>query len=220
MEEKQEYRKIYKTLRSGMTRHDVDSLSARICSHILESGLYSFAQYIYAYYPLDCEADVRLVAQTAWQDGKHVAFPKVSGDEMDFFEVTDFGQLAEGTYGILEPAEGCMPVNWLKEGRDPSGREPESSLLVLIPGVAFDWQGTRMGRGKGYYDRYFADLKGLNDSMSDNNLRGASVDAPLRVNLLGVAYACQIADRLPAERHDLRVSYVVTERGIISFDQS
>ncbi len=209
-----------------MSRRDVDSESAQICGHILDSEMYRGAQYIYAYYPLGNEVDVRLVAQTAWQEGKHVAFPKVFGDDMRFFEVTDFGQLAEGAFGVMEPDEdaGAIPVDWMSETGGNSilpGREPKSRLLVLVPGIAFDMQGNRMGHGKGYYDRYFAQLTGSDDSTSGNNsLRGASVDAPRRVSLLGVAYSCQIAERLPAEKYDLTVPCLVMEKGIFLSDQS
>ncbi len=217
MTEKNELRNIYKTRRNGMSRHDTAPLSARICAALIGSDLFLDAAYLYAYYPLGSEADVRLIAQTAWQEGKHVAFPKVCGEKMRYFEVTDFGQLAEGTFGVMEPVEeaGAVPVDWRVESA-------ASPLLVLVPGIAFDMAGNRMGYGKGYYDRHFADCAGP-QSTSDAAGRGKadSADTASRngtdaaVILVGVAYASQVAERrLPAEAHDLVVSYLVTEEGI------
>ncbi len=226
MSEKQEFRKIYQTRRSGMSRQDVDALSAQICAQITGSALFGGAQYLYAYCPVDGEADIRLAVQTAWQEGKHVAFPQVCGDKMRFLEVKDFGQFAEGAFGIPEPVEaaGAVPVDWLEEGAEPSGRAIGSRLLVLAPGVAFDRQGTRMGRGKGYYDRSFADQAVRQVAAAEeagpqgtgaSGACGTAGAAPRGVTLLGIAYASQVADQIPAEAHDLIVPYLVTENGIL-----
>ncbi len=146
MMSKKEIRKKYKELRERMSLSEVKKLSGQICENLQESSLFSEAQYIYAYYPLGNEADIRPVIETAWRDGKRVAFPKVFGETMRFFEVKSFGQLFPGTFGVMEPEESC-PVDWEKP-------------LVFTPGVAFDRKGNRMGFGKGYYDRYFESRPG------------------------------------------------------------
>lgn len=138
---KQELRKKYKELRGQMKPEEVKSLSGLICRNLMESHLFLDTQYIYAYYPLGNEVDICPVIEEAWKLEKRVAFPKVFGDEMFFFEIKDFHQLSEGSFGVMEPEESC-PVDWEKP-------------LVLTPGVAFDRNGNRMGYGKGYYDRYF-----------------------------------------------------------------
>ncbi len=191
-----------------MSRRDTEPLSAQITAHLIDSALFRGAQYLYAYYPLGNEADVRLAAQTAWQEGKRVAFPKVSGDAMRFFEVTGFGQLAEGTFGVMEPVEtaGALPAGWQKD------------LLVLVPGVAFDRQGNRIGYGKGYYDRYFAEYAAASPGATQYDAASSGVTqydaASSGVTLVGVAYESQVADCLPAKPYDLTVSYLVTEKGI------
>ena len=116
-------------------------MSKPVCEHILTSNFYCQSQYIYAYYPLGNEVDIRPVIEKAWKDGKHVAFPKVFGKQMTYFEVSGFEQLHPGTFHVMEPEE-TLPVEWEK-------------ALVLTPGVAFDRDRNRMGYGGGYYDRYF-----------------------------------------------------------------
>lgn len=125
----------------------VEALSARICENIIRSRLFESAHVLYAYYPLGNEADVRPVVLEAWQRGKRVAFPKVFGEEMRFFEVSGFEELSAGAFGVMEPPEE-HPVDW-RRGQ---------SALVLTPGVAFDRGVNRMGFGKGYYDRHFSGL--------------------------------------------------------------
>ena len=142
MSQKQEIRKFYRKLRDDMSSEEVKEKSELICRRILKSSLYREADKIYVYDPLGNEADLRPVIADAWQSRKRVAFPKVFGDEMRFFEVTDFSFLHPGTFGVREPEE-TTAVCW-------------QNVLVLTPGVSFDRSGHRIGYGKGYYDRYFS----------------------------------------------------------------
>ncbi len=199
-EEKESVRNAYREKRDEMDRGQAETLSSNICAHLTVSDLFAQAEYIYAYAPLGNEADIRPAVETAWHQGKRVAFPKVFGEEMRFFEVTDFAQLEEGAFGIMEPSEaaGAEPVDWRAPESRCGGKgsdAPAEMLLVLVPGVAFDHSGHRLGFGKGYYDRHFAASGGA-------------------VTLLGVAYAFQIAEALPTELHDLRVSHLLTEGGL------
>ncbi|MCC8065802.1 MAG: 5-formyltetrahydrofolate cyclo-ligase [Lachnospiraceae bacterium] len=189
MTEKQNVRDHYKQLRNEMSQGQVETLSLKICEHLISSDLFLQAEYLYAYAPLGNEVDIRPVVEAAWQQGKQVAFPKVFGEEMRYFEVTSFSQLKEGTFHVMEPEEsaGAAPVDW----------RGERGLLVLVPGVAFDRKGNRMGYGKGYYDRHFADL-----------------DTSQGESFTGVAYELQIAERLPTEDFDLSVTSLVTELGM------
>ncbi|MCD8208106.1 MAG: 5-formyltetrahydrofolate cyclo-ligase [Bacteroidales bacterium] len=199
-ENKESVRNAYREKRDAMDRGQVETLSSKICAHLTASDLFAQAEYLYAYAPLGNEADIRPAVEAAWQQGKRIAFPKVFGEEMRFFEVTDFAQLEEGAFGIMEPSEtaGAVPVDWrVSENRcgGEGSDAPAEPLLVLVPGVAFDHSGHRLGFGKGYYDRHFA-------------------ACGKETMLLGVAYAFQIAEALPVELHDLRVSHLLTEDGI------
>lgn len=182
---KKEIRKKYKTMRDQMDQREVRTLSERICEHIINLDDFSKAEYIYAYYPLGNEADIRAAVEEAWRLGKRVAFPKVFGDEMRFFEIDDFSHLHPGTFGVMEPEEN-QPADW-------------QQVLILVPGVAFDMTGNRMGFGKGYYDRYLEQM-------------------PEAVTV-GIAYGLQIAEYIPTEPTDVRLNYVVTEEDIRKIDK-
>ena len=122
----------------------------------------------------------------AFQSGKRVALPRVRTDEaarrLDFYEVASLEKcLTQGVFGILEP--------------DPAKTrliEPANIDCILVPGVAFDNAGRRLGRGKGYYDRF---------------LGGAARNAAK----IGLAFSFQLIERVPAEAHDQRVDEVITD---------
>ena len=130
--------------------------------------------------PLNDEVQIAPLADLLAQDYR-VVLPRV-GDradgtpEMEFFDYAP-QTMASGAYGIIEP-----------QGGEPC-RAEEIDLMV-VPGVAFTREGVRLGRGKGYYDRY----------LSHEGFRAYTV---------GVCYACQLLQELPAEEHDRRVDIVV-----------
>ncbi len=226
MEEKKELRVYYRKLRDGMDRGQAEALSSKLCGHLLASDAYAKAAYLYAYSSLGSEADVYPFVAAAWQQGRHVAFPKVHGEEMRYYEITAFSQLKPGAFGILEPSEdrGAVPVDWREEtnrppekdrGSDPAlltERTEAGALLVLVPGVAFDRRGHRLGFGKGYYDRHFSAYAGDKTDAAHEAQESAGSDASCI--LLGVAYSFQIAASLPFEPHDLFVSHLLTEEGL------
>ena len=106
-----------------------------------------------------------------------VVVPRVEGDEMEFYDLAS-GALAEGTFGIMEPQSG-EPI------------ESRKIDVMVVPGVAFTPSGDRLGRGKGFYDRY----------LSREGFRAYCV---------GVCYPHQVVDELPVEPHDRRMDEVVS----------
>ena len=113
------------------------------------------------------------------------ALPRVSGSNMQF-HVRDPALLSPNRWGILEPAAHAPQV-------------PLAEMdLLLIPLVAYDESGTRLGMGGGYYDRYLAQ----------------DLPKPRRI---GVAFACQQHARLPCEAWDMPLHAVVTEHGVLDF---
>ena len=112
-----------------------------------------------------------------WASTRRVVLPRVGGDAMRFYACRP-DALVFGAFGILEP-QGERPC--------PAGEID----LVVCPGVAFTADGRRLGRGRGYYDRY----------LGDPAFRGFRV---------GVCYAHQLVDDLPVEPHDVRMDRVIT----------
>ena len=112
-----------------------------------------------------------------WASTRRVVLPRVEGDAMRFYACRP-DALVFGAFGILEP-QGERPC--------PAG----AIDLVVCPGVAFTADGGRLGRGRGYYDRY----------LGDPVFRGFRV---------GVCYAHQLVDDLPVEPHDVRMDRVIT----------
>lgn len=106
-----------------------------------------------------------------------VVVPRVEGDEMEFYDLAS-GALAEGAFGIMEPQCG-EPI------------EPRKIDVMVVPGVAFTPSGDRLGRGKGFYDRY----------LSREGFRAYCV---------GVCYPHQVVDELPVEPHDRRMDEVIS----------
>ena len=223
-ENKKEFRMIYKKLRAQQDKGLAAENSKRICSNIIRSEAFKAAKYIFAYYPLEHEADIRMAARYARELGKTTAFPRVSGDDMDFFRVCGFEELKKGSFGVMEPDAGgekLVPSHMIKKaeygGAPASGdgcpgeshggasedtfRKNEiidaADVLVIVPGLAFDRSGNRLGYGKGYYDKYFAVHTGC--------------------ILMGASFDLQIADRIPAMEHDLKMDMIISQSGIFSF---
>ncbi len=154
MEKIPDYRKKHAEIRNGMSAAEAKMCSEKICSYLLEADWYLKTDVIFSYCPLGKEVSLSNFHQRVWADGKVLALPRVEGDGMEFYEVRGEEELAEGSYHILEPKEGCKKVI----PSDYSGRDTASTarLAVLVPGVVFDEKGNRFGHGMGYYDRYFA----------------------------------------------------------------
>ena len=186
METKRQIREKYKKIRENLSKEEVMDYSEKICEMIGKSTFYQKAEQIGCYYPLGKEVSLIPLVQKAWADGKVTLFPKVVGEDMFFYPITDFSQLEEGYFHVMEPDEAlCQMADW-KFAQD-------EKTVILTPGVAFDKTGGRMGYGKGFYDRFFAKYP--------NCVR------------IGVCYEAQIADHLILESHDRRLQYITTEQG-------
>ena len=117
---------------------------------------------------------VAFIEQLSSQN-KRVLVPRIEGEEMEFYDIADGVKV--GAFEIMEPV-AATPI------------EPSEIDVMIVPGVAFTTDGYRLGRGKGFYDRY----------LSRNGFRAYTI---------GVCYHCQLVKELPAESHDKRVELVV-----------
>lgn len=152
-----------------------DTASAAIREHLRQSPLWAAARVIYGFWPLSSEPDWLGPDRPA---DKELAFPRTSSFGLAFFAEQE---LLPGPFGALEPA-GDIPAP-----------PPD---LVLVPGLAFDGGGFRLGRGGGFYDRFLETLPSPGPA------------------LCGVCFSCQIVPAIPRESHDARLSFLVTEKGL------
>ncbi len=168
------------------------SLTEEYCGHpsmLIQQALLSWTSYqcsscIIAYVPIHNEVDTSLLVQHALHSGRMVALPAVVGREMVFRAVQPGCALRRGAFGIPEPPADARLLN------------PADADLVLLPGVAFDLQGHRIGYGKGFYDKTVHSMEGQG-------------------KLVGLCYDFQIVEKIPGQMHDVKMDRIVTEQRVI-----
>ncbi len=141
--DKNTLRKHIKEQKRAMTEQQIVAASEKLGGLFAASDAYQNAKTIYGYLPYNQEVRTIPMLQRALQDGKQVAVPKCYGDEMRFIYLTDFSQVEKGYCGIPEPIAD-EPI------------ADDRTALVLMPGLAFDQEGHRIGYGGGFYDKFLA----------------------------------------------------------------
>ena len=140
---KKELRKAIREQKRAMTEAQIREKSEKLARLFLESAEYRTAGSIYGYLSYNQEVRTLPILEQALRDGKRVAVPKCYGDEMRFIWLTDLTATEKNPMGIPEPVDD-IPV------------ADDETALVLMPGVAFDREGHRIGYGGGYYDKFLA----------------------------------------------------------------
>lgn len=141
--DKTQLRKLIREKKRAMTPAQIEQASAELAELFYASDFYKHATTVYGYLPYNQEVRTVPMLERALADGKKVAVPKVYGDEMKFIYLTDLTQVACGYAGIPEPIAD-----------EPVADNP--TALVLMPGLAFDKEGHRIGYGGGFYDKFLA----------------------------------------------------------------
>lgn len=174
--DKKELRKTIRERKRAMTEEEIVSRSEKLGQLFAQSDAYKAAKTIYGYLPYNQEVRTVPMLEQALRDGKRVAVPKVYGDEMKFLYLDDLTQVSKGYAGIPEPiADGPLA--------------DDVTALVLMPGLAFDPQGHRIGYGGGFYDKFLA----------------AEPNHPT----LALCYEFQMLPELHTEEHDIPVDTVL-----------
>ncbi|MBM4071089.1 MAG: 5-formyltetrahydrofolate cyclo-ligase [Planctomycetes bacterium] len=165
-----------------------DELSRRICQTFMSLPEYRAADTVMFYVDVRSEVRTRDSLPDALASGKRIVVPYCVDKELELFLLSDMAELAIGMYKILEPR---------KELRDLPDKKvkPEQLDLVMVPGVAFDRGGGRMGHGFGYYDKL---------------LQHARPDAPL----VALAFECQLFPAIPTQDHDVYMDKIITEQAV------
>ena len=141
--DKKELRSHIRQQKRAMTPAQIEEKSTALGKLFLQSELYRNAASIYFYLPYNQEVRTVPMVEQALSDGKRVAVPKCYDDEMRFIWLTDLSEVAPGYCNIPEPIADAPVAD------DPTA-------LVLMPGLAFDAQGHRIGYGGGFYDKFLA----------------------------------------------------------------
>jgi 5-formyltetrahydrofolate cyclo-ligase len=176
-----------KTRLMQISREQCVQKSKQLCEHVVGSKAYREAAVVMAFLSLPHEVDTTPIILHAWQCGKTVAVPKVSWEQRHMIPV-ELTSLETGLQadkmGLRNPVNGT-PV-------------PHEEIdLVLTPGLGFDREGNRLGRGGAYYDRFFSTHK-------------------LKALRWGIAFSEQLCDAVAHDDNDVPVHAVVTEHGILT----
>lgn len=183
MNEKTKLRQRYKQIRASMTNEDVASKSNAMCDIFLSSEMYTNAGCIMLYMPLGKEADTSSIINRAYVDGKKVIFPATDSDTgiiTPIYADRD-AKFSKGAFSVMEP--DCIEI-----------AEVGDIDLILVPGIAFDRSGHRIGFGKGCYDRLLSGYNGIK---------------------IGFCYSEQICENIPFDEFDVCMDYLITEDEII-----
>jgi 5-formyltetrahydrofolate cyclo-ligase len=165
-----------------MSESTKTELSKDVQSRVLKSAKFESSLSLGAYFAFGSEVRTDAIIDEALRLGKKVSLPKVEGEMIRFYEFSDRKNLVSGKFGIMEPQ---------------SSKEITDIDLIIVPGVAFDKEGYRLGYGKAYYDKYLSNISAYS---------------------IGLAYSFQVTDGFHRDPHDRKVDALATEKSLISFD--
>lgn len=183
---KDSLRKILAQQRDSISYENKIIYDKKIFDFLIHSDFYISSKIIFIYVSFKNEVYTHKMIDYLLKSGKIVCVPKVISKEkgMKAVQIKDFYELKSGKYGILEPENlGNIIL-------------PQNVELAIIPGLAFDLKGGRLGYGGGYYDRFLRLMK-------DNAFK------------YGLGYFMQIVDKVPEEPWDVRLNGIITEKKII-----
>ena len=180
---KNEIRNRYKELRRGISETEVREMSRLAAQVFLDSDLYKNSRIIMLYIPLRNETDTKDIIKKAFEDGKVLVFPiteRENGEITPYFAEKDT-VFKKGNFSVFEPCDTQMA-------------DPEKIDVVIVPGIAFDKSGNRIGFGKGCYDKFLKSTKAVR---------------------IGYCYEAQLCEEIPADGLDERMDWIITEKGLI-----
>jgi 5-formyltetrahydrofolate cyclo-ligase len=158
-----------------------------IRSHLEAWADFARVSEVVAYAALGDEVDVSPVCELARDHRKPVLLPRIANEDLEFAAVDADEELLSGRLGIREPPASC-PARRLADG-----------AIVLVPGLAFDRAGGRLGRGAGYYDRALARIAA----------------STARAIFVGIGFPAQVIERVPMARHDVKMHGILTEQALV-----
>jgi 5-formyltetrahydrofolate cyclo-ligase len=183
---KYEIRQEILRIRNSLSETEIVNRSNIISNKVLSSKEFKKAQSIGTYYPIRSEVKTFEIIKHSLATKKTIGLPRIiDSNRIEFFKIMENSfediKLTKGKYGIVENLMSDSII--------------EEMDLLIIPGVAFDLQGNRIGYGKGYYDRFLSTRK-LN-------------------YIIGLAFENQIIEKIPTTEYDIPVHVLFTEKRII-----
>ena len=182
-EQKNALREKYKQIRKEMPADMKKVRDEKILYKLTSLPVYKNCETVLTYVSTPIEVDTRMLIEKALSDGKKVAVPKcIKGTrDMEFYLINSFDDLEEGSFSVLEPVpEKCVPLKKINKA------------ICIVPALAYDRYGYRLGYGKGYYDRFLSAHK--------------------NVFKIGFGYCCCTETKLNHGRYDIPVDFLVTEK--------
>lgn len=158
-----------------LTELEKESAAAEVFERLEKTAAFMLADRILMYHSLPDELSTRTFLKK-WGSRKHFYLPRVNGVNLEILPYEE-SRLELGAFHIEEPTGDNIA-------------DPEEIELVVVPAVAYDRRGNRLGRGKGFYDRFLASTKATK---------------------IGVGYEFQLLDEIPAEAHDVPMDMVITQ---------
>jgi 5-formyltetrahydrofolate cyclo-ligase len=164
--------------RNKLNSLEIAKKSKSIQEFVINSKEFRQAKVVGAYFAFGSEVNTELIIEQAKTLVKKIALPRVEEDKITFYELSSIKSLIRGRFGIMEPPPS-VPIS-------------EIDILV-VPGIAFDKTGNRLGYGKGYYDRLMSGKQTFS---------------------IGLAYSFQLLENLPYDRYDKRLDAIASEDGL------
>jgi 5-formyltetrahydrofolate cyclo-ligase len=172
--------------RNALTEQECLHLSRAIQARALELPAYQTSRSVVLYSAIDNEVSTEDILDHALISGRKVFYPRTAPDGGgELIGIDSSRDLCAGRYGIREPS-----------GAERLSKHDCEGLVIVVPGLAFDLTGNRLGRGKGWYDRVLAQLED-------------------RGTVVGLAYDCQIVEKVPVKPWDRKVHFIVTENKVV-----
>jgi 5-formyltetrahydrofolate cyclo-ligase len=191
----------------NLSPRQVDQKSGRIFDQLVSLPCFTVAGQVLVYISIDAEVDTGRIIRAAGQAGKQVFAPRITGSDLVFHLIPESAAgLERNRFGIPEPPAGRPLFNPNAAGSDALDRAGTSEagrgrVLVITPGLAFDRVKNRLGRGRGYYDRFIRHLR-------EDTAGGCTI--------VGICFAEQMVDRVPVGNGDIPMDMVITDGEVIS----
>jgi 5-formyltetrahydrofolate cyclo-ligase len=183
---KAKVRELTRSERDSLSLAAIRTKSDRIQEKFITLKEFEQCKVLASYYPFGSEVRTFRITEKAFENNKVISLPKISRRFMDFYRITPSTNFYTNKFGIKEPIAHLAQ------------RVSQELDLVVVPGLAFDTSGYRIGYGYGYYDRFLADKRNS-------------------IICVGLAYDSQVVQQVPHLNHDTKLDILLTEKRIFYF---